>query len=174
MEYGFTPEGNQLLDDARLQNERRIQEALRLQAEADENISTYPDDYVFGRQPAQPDTSVFIPDVPERQLAPPESEPQYVVTERETEQHVQDDAPGIIGEFTAGMTYDPVVTRYDVQKVEPSAKNYGRFSAPESEMTFEDKLNAEVKEYQRQQNDAYDRDMQSSPLYRRSPFNKYG
>lgn len=34
MEYGFTTEGNQLLDDARIRSEHQIQDALRLQEEA--------------------------------------------------------------------------------------------------------------------------------------------
>lgn len=121
--------------------------------------------------------STASPDMPERQIAPPEPEPQYTVTAHKTVQNIQD-APGLLGEFTAGMTYDPVEVKYDVKKVdEPTEKpgtNYDRFSTPEPEMSFEEELDAKAKDFNEKQNADYERDMHSSPLYRGSFFNKYG
>ena len=179
MEYGFTPEGNKLLEESRLFDAHRVQDALRLQEETEPNAFVFEPDMPqrqteqTGFVPAY-DASQQSPDMPELSLAPPAYEPQFAVTERITEQHVQDSAPGLIGELSAGLTYDPVETRYEVQKVKAPEKNYDRFTAPEPEMSFEEKLNAETKAYQKQQDEEFERDAQSSPLFRRSAFNKYG
>jgi hypothetical protein len=231
MERGFTERGQQFLDEARIRNERQIQESIRLQEEAAKesgNLTTgfksreSDDDGItgaaegvsfgvedregapdvtaslespessnnldipemkaesasqagFGFQPQQENTI----DSPEMQIDGPqpevefEHEPEYLVTERKTVQNVRDDAPGHLGILQAGMTYDPVETRYEVQEVKPADKNYDRFSRP-SEQSFEEKLNAECAAYQQQQNDSYEAEMASSPLYRKSVAGRYG
>jgi hypothetical protein len=215
MEYGLTPEGDNLLERSRPQDGRTVREAIRLQEESENELSgTYPAFERFDMQGQQPDgfvsaavapeqqpdescfqgtktagqahfdASVFAkqqsgapaspPDTPERSLKL--HEPKYAVTERETQQHVQDDAPGLLGEMTAGLTYDPVETRREVSEIKPPEKNYDRFSASESspEKAFEDTLNASAKEFKQQEDADFERDMKSSPLYKHSVYGKYG
>jgi len=183
MEYGFTEEGNKLLDEARIRNEQRVQEALRLQEESETQelgpAFGEPLGQFMGQPQAQPDMPEQQLEAPEMQAETPVPEPQYTVTAYETVQHVHDNEPGLAGEFTAGMTYDPVEVKYDVKKAPAgsSGKNYDRFTAEpaKSELeAFDEMLNAEAQAYQEKENSDFDRDMRDSPLYKRSSFNRYG
>jgi hypothetical protein len=77
------------------------------------------------------------------------------------------------------MSYDPNEIKYNVQETPESVEsdntetNYDRYVEPE-DMSFEERLDAEAKAYQRQQDEAFDAEMQDSPLFKHSLANKYG